>query len=92
MDESHMSENQHIGFGGVIRDEANIWLSGFSKFLGKGLVLLSALLGMYGLLLAWEEGYRNIMCHSDSLMDVSLLSSVQDALSVKATPSMEEAK
>ncbi|CAL0305783.1 unnamed protein product [Lupinus luteus] len=66
-----MDENQYIGFDGVSRNDVGIWLSSFTKFEGKDLVLLVELFSiMYALLLAWERGHPNIVYDSNSLMAV----------------------
>ncbi|XP_019451826.1 PREDICTED: uncharacterized protein LOC109353924 [Lupinus angustifolius] len=44
------------------------------SLLGRVRFFLAELLGIrHGLLLAWERGYHNVHCHSDSLIDVKLV-------------------
>ncbi|CAL0320024.1 unnamed protein product [Lupinus luteus] len=73
VDAIYMGDDNHIGYGGVLRDTISTCIVGFSKFVGKGSVLLAELLGIRdGLILAWENKFRNIVRHSDSLMAVEL--------------------
>ncbi|XP_019457635.1 PREDICTED: uncharacterized protein LOC109358024 [Lupinus angustifolius] len=65
-----------MGGGGVIRDHAGQWLSGFSANFGVGSAILAELLAMdHGLKLAWELGFKKVHLESDCLEAVHLLSS-----------------
>lgn len=50
------------------------WLLGFSGFAGYDPNLLLELLALkYGLLIAWNQGYKHILCNSDSIKKFRLI-------------------
>ncbi|KAJ1430717.1 Ribonuclease H domain [Sesbania bispinosa] len=62
------------GFGGLLRDHLGNWLKGFYGHMVFSEILQAELLAIrFGLLLAWEEGYRNIICWTDSMLALSLI-------------------
>ncbi|MED6172519.1 hypothetical protein PIB30_118000 [Stylosanthes scabra] len=68
------SHNQ-AGFGCLLKDDCGDWIVGISGFLGNVSILYAELVALKrGLLLAWDWGIRKLLCHSDSLMVVSLAS------------------
>ena len=69
-----------IAAGGVIRDHNGYWLEGFIANLGTGQILDAELLGiLYGLKIAWDDGYREVIVESDSTIAVGLINqSVED--------------
>ncbi|VVA38500.1 PREDICTED: ribonuclease [Prunus dulcis] len=63
-----------ISAGGIIRNDAGIWVKGFVTKLGSGSILEAELWGVFrGLLLTWNEGIRRIHMECDSLTAVSLI-------------------
>ncbi|KAJ1436761.1 Ribonuclease H domain [Sesbania bispinosa] len=62
------------GFGGLLRDHLDNWLKGFYGHLVFSEIIQAELFAIrFGLLLAWEEGYRNIICWIDSMLALSLI-------------------
>ncbi|KAL9444513.1 hypothetical protein AB3S75_017659 [Citrus x aurantiifolia] len=56
------------GAGGVIRDYAGNWISGFCMNIGECPVVMAELWGLYqGLLLAWDAGIKYLLVEVDSL-------------------------
>ncbi|KAL9436228.1 hypothetical protein AB3S75_022309 [Citrus x aurantiifolia] len=56
------------GAGGVIRDSAGHWISGFCIRIGESSVLMAELWGLYqGLILAWDVGIKRLLVEVDSL-------------------------
>jgi len=65
------------GFGGVIRRNDGTWLYGFAGNVGISTVIHVELLALYyGLKAAWERGYRDVICYSDSTLTVQLVSTM----------------
>ena len=65
------------GFGGVIRRNDGTWLYGFARNVGISTVIHVELLALYyGLKAAWERGYRDVICYSDSTLTVQLVSTM----------------
>jgi ribonuclease HI len=64
------------GFGGLIRNYAGFFLSGFSGFLKDSTcILLAELTAIHkGLRLASDMGMEDLICYSDSLLSVTLIS------------------
>ncbi|KAL9453332.1 hypothetical protein AB3S75_009020 [Citrus x aurantiifolia] len=63
------------GAGGVIRDYAGNWISGFCMNIGECTVVMAELWGLYqGLLLAWETGIKWLMVEVDSLCVTQMIS------------------
>ncbi|KAG7551702.1 Ribonuclease H domain [Arabidopsis thaliana x Arabidopsis arenosa] len=67
--------------GGVVRGEDGTWLGGFALRIGICSAPLAELWGVYyGLLIAWEKGYRRVELEVDSELVVGFLrSGVSDA-------------
>ncbi|XP_057444631.1 uncharacterized protein LOC130736871 [Lotus japonicus] len=68
-------EAQHnSGYGGCLRDNHGTWLGGFMGFGHDASVLAMELLAVFkGLQLAWDGGFRRVVCFTDSLLAVSLI-------------------
>lgn len=70
---SNFNNPRRFGFGGVARDHMEQWLLGFCYWIGEASNLLAELLAIYnGLRLGWQQGWRNVVCESDSLKAVDL--------------------
>lgn len=64
-----------MGSGRLLRDDKAEWLVGFSTYEGVGDILVVEHTAMkHGLMLAWDEGFRPVLCESDSRDVVTLLS------------------
>jgi len=64
------------GAGGVIRNSAGQWLVGFAAHLGVCSNVAAELHALrLGLLLAWQEGYRALICEVDAKVILDLLKS-----------------
>ncbi|PNX71251.1 ribonuclease H, partial [Trifolium pratense] len=62
------------GFGGLIRDTNGRFLKGFYGTASEASVLFAEILAVLnGLDLCWVNGFRNIVCFSDSLQAVTLI-------------------
>lgn len=62
------------GCGGVLRDNAGNWVTGFYRGLGMGSVLGAELWGiLVGLQVAWDRGIQKLWIESDSLTSVNLV-------------------
>lgn len=62
--------------GGLIRDNAGFWLAGFEAHFGicsNSVAELQAL--RFGLMLAWDEGFFNVICELDAIIVLELISS-----------------
>ncbi|XP_061360507.1 uncharacterized protein LOC133304483 [Gastrolobium bilobum] len=67
MDGSSIDNGQMTPCGGVIRDAAGNWLTGFTKFLGSGTSTLAEIWGfLTGMDLAWHKGFRRVFVEGDS--------------------------
>lgn len=75
VDGSCLGETVRAGYGGLIRNSAGLYLSGFSGFMASTTdILLAELTAIYrGLLLAVQLGITDMVCYSDSLHSVKLL-------------------
>jgi ribonuclease HI len=74
VDGSSLGNPGRIGAGDLIRASMGNFLVGFTVFAGIACNLLPELLAMAkGLKLAWDRGYRKIICHSDSKDALRLL-------------------
>jgi hypothetical protein len=81
VDGSSLGNPGRIGAGGLIRASTRNFLVGFTVFAGVACNLLPELLAITkGLKLAWDRGYRKIICHSDSKDALRLLSTNQVGL------------
>ncbi|KAJ6925646.1 hypothetical protein NC651_010145 [Populus alba x Populus x berolinensis] len=78
VDCSSLGNPSRIRVGGLIRSSAGNFLVGFIAFAGVACNLLLELLVIAkGQKLAWNHGYREIICHSDSKNAFILLSANQ---------------
>lgn len=74
VDGSSLGNPWNSGFGGLIRDMYGHWLVGFSALYGYTTNLNVELMAVHqGLSLAWNKGYRCIICESDSATAVDLI-------------------
>lgn len=74
VDGSFLERSLVTGSGGILRSETGEWITGFSSCEGAGNPLLAELLAIkHGLNLAWEGGFRNIICETDSQEAVQLI-------------------
>ncbi|XP_057444905.1 uncharacterized protein LOC130737157 [Lotus japonicus] len=73
-DGSRGAARNSSGYGGCLRDASGRWLGGFMGFGKDASVLAMELLAIFrGLRLAWDRGFRRVVCYSDSLLAVSLI-------------------
>lgn len=69
VDGSSLGNPGPAGFGGLIRHADGGWVCGFSGHIGHSEVLKAELMRIIsGLKLAWDRGFRNITCYTDSLV------------------------
>jgi len=75
-DGSCLGSPTRAGFGGVFRNSAGFYLSGFSGFIPNSTdILLAELTTIYhGLSKAIEMGVDDLICYSDSLLSINLIS------------------
>ena len=74
MDESALNNPRRAGFGGVISNDIGEWVIGFSSFLGSSTNVHAELKALwFGLQLAWNRGFRHVICHSDSSTVIHLV-------------------
>ena len=68
VDGNSQGNSRKIGLGGLVRDNEGKWLVGFSSIGGFDTNLLPELLDIkHGLVLAWNQGYRKIICNLDCI-------------------------
>lgn len=74
VDGSNLGNPGRAGFGGIIRNWDGSWITGFAEFIGIYDILHVELLAvLHGLRLAWDRGFQNLICYSDSMNGISLL-------------------
>jgi ribonuclease HI len=74
VDGSMMGQIPATGFGGLLRNNFGTFLKGFYGTASRPSVLYAEIIAiLHGLELCWNNGFRNILCYSDSLQAVSLL-------------------
>jgi ribonuclease HI len=74
VDGSSLGNPGPSGFGGVLRHSNGDWIFGFAGTVGISSVLHVELLAIYyGFKVAWDQGYRNIICYSDSTLSLQLI-------------------
>jgi len=75
VDGSCLGVPPRAGFGGIIRNSAGFYLSGFHGFISTSTdILLAELTAIQrGLLIAMEMDIQEMVCYSDTLLSVSLL-------------------
>ncbi|KAK9046564.1 hypothetical protein V6N11_052450 [Hibiscus sabdariffa] len=85
VDASVSTIDRSAGAGGALRDDHGVWLSGYTRFVGRCDALLAELWAMHdGLLLAWDLGFRFVELESDCLKAVRIISSRSDVLGKSA--------
>ncbi|CAJ2654735.1 unnamed protein product [Trifolium pratense] len=61
-------------FGGLIRNNDDVWIHGFAGNIGFSNILHVELLTIYyGLVMAWEFGITKLWCYSDSKVAIKLI-------------------
>ncbi|KAK2392667.1 hypothetical protein QL285_066003 [Trifolium repens] len=74
VDGSLLGTAQTAGFGGLIRDTAGTFIKGFYGSAAHASVLFAEIIAvLQGLQLCWENGFKHIVCFSDSLQAVTLI-------------------
>lgn len=74
-DRSSLGNLGRSEFGGVIRNSLREWIYDFSCFYGYTANLNAELFAIfYGLDTTWRSDYRAVVCESNSLMAISLVS------------------
>jgi ribonuclease HI len=75
VDGSCLGSPTRAGFGGIIRNNAGFYLSGFSGFIPDSKdILLAELTALHrGFLLAVAMGIEDLACYSDSLLSINLI-------------------
>ena len=75
VDGSCLGTPTRAGYGGIIRNSAGFYLSGFSSYLAATSDILFAELSAIhrGLLLAVEAGIEEMVCYSDSMLSINLV-------------------
>ena len=72
VDASTLTNPGQTAIGGLARNAEGSWSFGFAKRLGWGNITRAELFAIYyGLLLAWDRGFRDVFIESDSLLAVS---------------------
>lgn len=74
VDGSFCRSSGRAGFGGLLQDHDGSWLVGFSGFLGFSNIIMADLKAIQtGLSMAWQRGFRNLICESDSKEAIRLV-------------------
>jgi len=75
VDRSCLGSPTKVGYGGVLRNEACFYLSGFSSYIHHTSdILYAKLFTIYqGLLLAKEKGIVDLVCYSGSLLCINII-------------------
>lgn len=75
VDGSQFEETGNAGFGGSLRGGVGEWILGFSGYIGISNCAHAKLMAILrGLELAWIHSARKLICHTDSLLAVGLIS------------------
>lgn len=75
VDGSALTNPGKAGFGGLVCDCSGAFLLGFYGSAGETDILHAEVLALLrGLSLCWDAGYRSIVCYSNSLVTVKLVS------------------
>lgn len=75
VDGSSIGNLGHSGFGGLIRNSLGEWIVGFSGACGVTCNMNAELHATaYGLKLAWDKGFRAVVCESDSQTALQMVS------------------
>lgn len=79
------------GFGGVFRNFKGEWLCGFTAGSAiKDALRMELEANKYGLLLAWDRGFRMVYCETDCLVAFNLLHSQLPLLELGLRPILQE--
>lgn len=63
-----------MGEGGIIRDNKGTWIVGFTKFMGKGSIVLAKMWALFlGIKTASSLGRKNIEIETDAFVASDLL-------------------
>lgn len=63
------------GMGGLLRNSNGDWIWSFSGHLGRQENLFAELMDLRkGFSLVWNKGYQRLICYSDSLLPINLVS------------------
>lgn len=74
VDGSYNQATNIMGTCGLIRTTNGEWIAEFSSFEGPGNACLAELIAVRnGLGFAWKEGYKKVMCETDSLDTVTTI-------------------
>ncbi|PNX93234.1 ribonuclease H [Trifolium pratense] len=74
VDGSLLGVTNKAGYGGLIRDNNGVFISGFYGAATVQSILFAELMVvLHGLQICWESGFRRISCFSDSLQTVNLI-------------------
>jgi ribonuclease HI len=69
-----LDSSQDAGFGGLIRNNFGSFLKGFYGKVSHASVLFAEIMAiLQGLEICWLNGFRNLVCYSDSLLAVTLI-------------------
>ncbi|KAF1894019.1 hypothetical protein Lal_00003935 [Lupinus albus] len=74
VDGSSSGKPRKSRYGGLLRDNFDLWISSFMGAVGISNNLHMELMGpLYGLQLAWDMVFRKVNCYSDSMDAISLV-------------------
>ncbi|CAL0306241.1 unnamed protein product [Lupinus luteus] len=74
IDGSSFGNLGRTGFRGLICCARGLWIFGFSGYVGLSTNMHGELKSiLHGLTHVWDSGFRNVICHSDSLESISLI-------------------
>jgi len=66
-----------FGFGGVLRKYNGTWIYDFGGNIGISSILQAELLALYhSLRIAWDQGYRHLVCYSNFTLAIQLVNTV----------------
>lgn len=64
-------------YGGLLRDHDGTWIAGFNDSPGMVDIIMAELKAIQmGFCLAWQRGFHNIVCESDSMEAIQLSTSL----------------
>lgn len=75
VDGSYLGTPTQAGYGGIIRNSAGFYITGFSSYLAASTDILFAELSAIhrDLLLAVESDYEEMVCYSDSMLSIKVV-------------------
>lgn len=86
VDGSSIGNPGRSGYGGLLRNTHGEWLLGFSGSCGLTTNITAELFAIAaGLNLAWQYGYRHVVCESDSMLALDLVKKGVDMFHPHAT-------